>query len=122
MAAYTNTVMVADTTDVAGFLGKSVDAGFTTAMQDLVGVYTEAYLCNLMKYDLITNWASLNSKFKLIFSEYVARMIAVEGIKYEMAGYTSRIEAEDLINIHLYRINEIKEILERSAVKDFLGT
>ena len=75
MAAYTNTVMIADTTDVDGFMGAGVDAAFTETMQDLVGVYTEAYLCSLTKYDLVTNWGSLNAIYKLTFSEYVARSI-----------------------------------------------
>ena len=121
MAAYTNTTMLADTTDVAGFMGVGVDAGFTVTMQDLVGVYAEAFLCNLVKYDAVTNWASLNAIYKLMMSEYVARSIAVEAIKYEMAGYTSRVEAEDLINIHYARMQEIKEILEKVDVQDFMA-
>ena len=47
MAAYTNTTMLTDTTDVDGFMGANVSANFTETMEDLVGVYTEAYLCNL---------------------------------------------------------------------------
>ena len=122
MAAYTNTTMLADTADVAGFMGAGVDAGFTVTMQDLVGVYTEAYLCNLIKYDAVTNWASLSAIYKLMFSEYVARTIAVEAIKYNMKStYTSRIEAEDMLNIHFYHINKIEELLEKSDVQDFLG-
>lgn len=121
MAAYTNTIMLADTTDVDGFMGKNVDAGFTETMQDLVGVYTEAYLCNLTKFDLITNWTSLNAVYKLMFSEYVARSIAVAAIQYEMNGYTSRVEAEDLLNIHLFRITEIIKILNQASVQDFMG-
>jgi len=123
MAAYTNTTIIEDKDDVEGFLGKNVDAGFTEAMQDLVGTYAEAYLCSLVKYDIVTNWASLNAVYKLLFSEYACRMIAVEGIKYNMsdASFESRIEAEDMINIHMYRMNEIKEILEKADIQDFLS-
>ena len=64
MAAYTNTVMLADTADVAGFMGANVDAGYTETMQDLVGVYTEAYLCNLIKYDAVTNLPSVRKILK----------------------------------------------------------
>ena len=121
MAAYTNTTIVADTTNVAGFMGSGVDAGFTTTMQDIVGVYTEAFLCVLVKYDIVTNWASLNAIYKLIFSEYACRMIAIEGIKYNMAGYTSRIEAEDMINIHWARCKQIIEVLKMGGIRDYLA-
>jgi len=121
MAAYTNTTIIADTTDVAGFMGANVDAGYTATMQDLVGVYTEAYLCALVEYDIVTNWASLSAIYKLMFSEYACRAIAIEAIKYEMAGYTSRVEAEDMLNIHLARTREIERLLRMASVQDFMG-
>lgn len=124
MAAYTNTTIIADTTDVAGFMGAGVNAAFTVTMQDLVGVYTEAYLCNLVKYDIVTNWATLNAIYKLMFSEYACRAIAVEAIKYDMgttATYTSRVEAEDMLNIHLSRMDEIIKLLNESSIQDFLS-
>jgi hypothetical protein len=120
MAAYTNTTMVADTTDVDGFMGENVSASFTEAMEDLVGVYTEAYLCVLIKFDAVTNWTNLDDVYKLMLSEYVARAIAVEGIKYDMSGYTSRIEAEDMINIHIYKMQQIENILLKISYSDFL--
>jgi hypothetical protein len=120
MAAYTNTTMVADTTDVDGFMGENVSTNFTEAMEDLVGVYTEAYLCVLIKFNAVTNWADLDDVYKLMLSEYVARAIAVEGIKYDMSGYTSRIEAEDMINIHIYRMQQIENILLKISYSDFL--
>jgi len=121
MAAFTNTTIIADTTNVAGFMGKNVDVGFTATMQDLVGVYTEAYLCTLVRYDIVTNWASLSAIYKLLFSEFACRSIAVEAIKYEMAGFSDRIESEDMMNIHLFRLNQIHKLLEEADVQDFLG-
>ena len=121
MAAYTNTTIIADTTNVAGFMGANVAAGFTVTMQDLVGVYTEAYLCSLVKYNIVANWATLNAVYKLLFSEYACRAVAVEAIKYDMAGYTSRVEAEDLINVHAWRMQAIEEILKKADIQDFQG-
>ena len=81
----------------------------------------EAYLSNLTKYDLITNWGTLNAVYKLMFSEYVERSAAVEIILYDVSGYGT-IESEDIMNIHLYRMEAIKKILEDASVQDFLGT
>ncbi len=121
MAAYTNTTIIADTTDVAGFMGKNVDAGFTVTMQDLVGTYTEAFLSNLVKYDIVTNWLTLNAVYKLMFSEYACRAIAVEAIKYDMNSYTDRIEAEDMIEVHVWNMKRITALLEADGVQDFMG-
>ncbi len=126
MAAYTNTTIVADTTNVAGFMGKNVDAGFTVTMQDLVGVYTEAFLCNLVEYDIVTNWGTLNAVYKLMFSEYACRAIAVAAIQYEMAGFatdedSARIHGEDMMNSHFFAMQNILKILGTATAQDFMG-
>ncbi len=121
MAAFTNTVMLADTTDVTGFMGKNVDVGFTETMQDLVGVYTEAYLCNITKFDAVTNWETMNPVYKLMFSEYVARSIAIEAIKWDINSYTDRIEGEDMIEVHVFNLKKIQKILEDASIQDFMG-
>jgi hypothetical protein len=41
-------------------------------------------------------------------------MIAVYGISYNMVGYTSRIEAEDMINVLTWRFNSIMKVLQDS--------
>lgn len=121
MAAYPNTTIIADQADVAGFMGKNVDAGFTVTMQDLVGVYAEAYLSNLVEFDIVTNFGSLNAVYKLMFSEYACRSIAVEAIKYAMDSFTTRIEAEDMINVHVYRLEKIEALLKIATIQDFMG-
>ena len=123
MAAYTNTVMVADTTDVTSMMGAGVDAAYTVTMQDAVGVYLEAYLSVISGYDLVTNWGSLGAKAKLMLSEFVARGIAIEGIKYNMgATYTSRVEAENMINIHIWRMGLIEAALREPGTLKYLQT
>jgi len=116
MAAYTNTTMVADDADLVGFVGANVAAGWTVAMADDVGVQAEAFICNLIRYDAVTNWALIGAIEKLMMTELVLRTIAVAAISYDMAAYTSRIEAENMVNLHLYRINEITKLLSDQKV------
>jgi len=120
MAAYPNTTIIADAADPAGFMGKNVDAGFTATMQDLVGVYTEAYLCNLVKYDIVTNWAAINAVYKLMFSEYACRTIAIEAIKWDINSYTDRIEAEDMLTIERDTMLRGLGIIKQQAAQDFI--
>ena len=81
----------------------------------------EAFLCNLTKYDLITNWGTLNAVYKLMFSEYAGRSAAVEIVSYDMKSYIDRVEAEDIINVHIYRMNVIIKTLEDASVQDFMA-
>jgi len=118
--AYTGTIV--EVAEMQFFAGANRDAtGDVEANHNYLAGYAEAFLSILVKFDIVTNWADLNAIYKKIFSEYAARLAANELIKFNMEGYTSRIEAEDLINVNLARMNELKKILEEATYKDFLG-
>ena len=111
MAAYANVTLVADTGDVTPYLGKNIDATYDVTMQDDVGVDVEAYIIAATRYDWKTNLATVDANTKRLLSEYVARWIAITGIAFNMEGFTSRIEAEDMLNINIFRVNRIEKIL-----------
>ena len=102
--------------------GENVDAtGDVTANHQFLHDYAVGYLSNLVKYDILTNWASLTANYKFILTEWAARHAGMQLIAYNMAGYTSRVEAEDIINVHLERMREIQTLLKDASVQDFLG-
>jgi len=118
--AYTGTIVAV--AEMQFMAGENVDAtGDVEANHNYLAGYAEAYLCNLVKYDIVTNWGSLNATYKKLFSEYAARFAAIALIQYNMAGYTSRIEAEDMINVHWARLQQIERILKEASVQDFQG-
>lgn len=118
--AYTGTIVAE--AEMIFMAGELVDAtGNTEAVHNYLAYYAEAYLSNLVKYDIVANWASLTANYKRLFTEYAARLAGCDLIKYNMAGYTSRIEAEDMINYHVYRMEAIQKILEKADIQDFLG-
>ena len=51
------------------------------------------------RYNFIDNYTSLNSDVKLILREVATNLAAINAIQYDMSGYTSRVEAEDMINV-----------------------
>jgi hypothetical protein len=118
--AYTGTIVSeAEMTFMAGEL---VDGtGNIEANHNYLAGYAEAYLSALVKYDIKTNWASLSSVYKNLFTEWAARFSAMSLIAYNMAGYTSRIEAEDMVNIHWARCQKIEELLKDKSVEDFIS-
>jgi hypothetical protein len=115
--AYTGTLCAE--AEINLFAGELVDAtGNTEANHNYLVAHAQSYLCVLCKFNWIDEYASLNADVKAILSEYCARYAAASLIAYNMAGYTSRIEAEDMINVHLHRMKAIEKILiEQAAVK-----
>ncbi len=102
--------------------GENVDAtGDVTANHQFLHDYAAAYLSNLVKYDIETNWGLLNSVYKKMFSEWAARYAGMQLIAYNMAGYTSRFEAENMININAFRMKQIEKLLEDSSIQDFMA-
>ena len=101
--------------------GENVDVtGWTDANKTAWGLHAENYLNILCHHNFSDNFATLNVDVKYILSEYVARYVAICGIAYNMSGYTSRVEAEDMVNVHAYRLFQIEELLIRDGVLDFL--
>lgn len=81
----------------------------------------EGYLSNLLKFNLSTGFTGLTAGIKNIITEWAARYAGMSLILFNMAGYTSRVEAEDMVNVHLARMKAIEELLGRPDVQDFLG-
>jgi len=118
--AYTGTIV--SEAEMTFMAGENVDAtGNTEANHNILAYYAETFLSDLMKYDIVTHWGDLGTNKKKIFSEYAARFAAISLISYNMNGYSSRIEAEDMVNIHWARCEQIIEFLQKQDIKDYLG-
>ena len=108
--------------EMIAMAGENVDAtGFTDANKTAWGIQAEGFLCCLTNYDLVTNVASLKTYFEEILSEYVARYVGMQAILYNITGFTSRIEAEDMINVHVFRMRAIEKLLSKGEVLTSLG-
>jgi len=68
---------------------------------DKIILDVEAVINCVTRYDWSTADAAttLNATVRGILVETSACLAAIEGISWDMAGFTSRIEAEDMINI-----------------------
>ncbi len=101
--------------------GENVDAnGDVTANHQFLHDYAVAYLSVLVKFDILTNWTSLSANYRQMFTEWAARLAGIQLITFNMFGYTSRIEGEDMINVHVFRMRQIEKILNDASVQDFL--
>lgn len=107
--------------------GENVDTtGWSDAAKQAWGIQAEAFLVSLSRYDWATNVATLQTKAKAILSEYVARYVGMQGIVYNMLGdggnTKSRIQSEDQINIHIFRMRAIEKLLGDQDFVNFILT
>jgi len=114
------TLTMADLADITPYEGELIDATWTDTERDEVGLQSQAYLCILLKYDAVTNWETMNAIYKILLTEYVARSVAMAGIMFNMLPF-SRPVAQDMINVHAWRLMIIEEILNKSDTQDFMG-
>lgn len=59
----------------------------------------EAQINSTCRYNFSDTYSSLNVDTKGILKEIASNLAAIYVISYDMSGFTSRIEAEDMINI-----------------------
>lgn len=59
----------------------------------------ESLINTLCRFNFSDTYAALNADTKGILKEVASNLAAIYVIQYDMSGYTSRIEAEDMINI-----------------------
>ena len=92
--------------------GENVDAtGDTEANHNDLAAQAESYLSNLMRFNVVDNYSTLNEDVRRMLSEWAARYAGMTLIAFNMAGFTSRIEAEDMINVHIFRMRVIERLL-----------
>ena len=115
-----NIVTVAEMQFMAG---ENVDAtGNVTANHEALQDQAEAYLSNLLQFELTSAaFTALNATMKTIITEWAARYAGMQLILFNTVAYTDRIEAEDMINVHLFRMRQIEKLLNQASVQDFMG-
>lgn len=92
--------------------GENVDVtGWTDANKTAWGLQAENFLNNLCRYNFSDNFSTLNIDVKYILSEYVARYVAICGICYNMTGFLSSIQAENMLTVHAWRMKQIEDLL-----------
>jgi len=80
--------------------GEKVDStGTTEARINSLCTQLESTINVLSGYNWSTAYSELNAIARGILSEIESNLVAIYLIQFNMSGYTSRIEAEDMINV-----------------------
>jgi hypothetical protein len=114
--AYTGTITTE--AEIALMSGENVDAtGATEANNNLLVAHAEGFLSGLIQDDVVAGFAGYDTVTKQLLSEWAARYAGMTLIMYNTAGYSDLIEAEDMVQVHVYRMEQIQEQLSKGEVQ-----
>jgi len=74
-----------------------------------------------VRYNFSDNYSSLNVDTKNILKEIASNLAAIYVIQYDMSGFTSRIEAEDMINVLRDGALRGLSVLRDKKTQDFIN-
>ena len=80
--------------------GENYDTSITEARINDLCSQSESFINAATRYNWSDTYSGLNADVKRLLSETSACLVAVAIITYNMAGYTTRTEAEDMINVN----------------------
>ncbi len=100
--------------------GAGKDAAFGTTEMTAANLRGESVINCSTKRNWSDDFAGLNIDVKQILSDFCSSFVAIEAIAYNMAGYTSRIEAEDMINIQRDSMLRNTQILRNKNMETFI--
>lgn len=81
----------------------------------------ESLINSMCRYNFSDNYSSLNADTKQILKEVASNLAAIYVIQYDMSGFTSRIEAEDMINVLRDAALRGLSVLRDKKVQDFIN-
>ena len=94
-------------------------AGANASATSKAEAYTNQYILDaehfivaLCRYDFIANFATLNTNTKHLLCDAASNMAAIYVISYDMSGFTTRTEAENMVNILWARWNQAIKLLQ----------
>lgn len=117
-----DTGIFATTTEVQYKAGANASA--TSKSEAYVNSYmeqVEAHINNTCRYNFSDNYSSLNNDTKELLKEVASNLAAIYVIQYDISGFSSRIEAEDMINILRDAALRGLALLKDKKVVDFLN-
>jgi len=107
--------------EIAYKAGKNVNATFiaTATALEKIGYMAEAYVNVATNYNWCDAYAALSTDVKYLLVDAATNIAAIYFINYDMSGYTSRIEAETMMDVLRDRTQMDIEILQKAALADF---
>ena len=81
----------------------------------------ESTINGMVRYNFSDNYAALNVDTRDILKQVASDLAAIYVIQYDMSGFTTRTEAEDMINVLRDAALRGLSILRDKKVQDFIN-
>ena len=80
----------------------------------------EATLSTITRKDWVKDYANVTTNFKQVLSDVVSDMVGMRIITYDMSGYSSRVEAETMLDVLRDNIVRNIEVLKEEKNKEVM--
>lgn len=101
--------------------GENYDTSITEARINALCLQVESYINSTVRYNFSDAYAGLNADVKGILSEVASNLVAMYIISYNMAGYTSRQEAQTMLDVLYHRAQQGITELKDKKTTDFMA-
>jgi hypothetical protein len=99
------------------------NASATSYAEAYTNVYikeAEGFVCASSRYDWVTNYASVSAIGKEVLRKATAAYAAIMVINYDMSGFTSRLEAQTMLDILWSMVVEAVNLLRDENFRNFV--
>lgn len=100
--------------------GKSATSSAEAYVNNFVA-QAESEINATCRYNFSDTYSSLNADTKCLLKQIASDLAAIMVVSYDMSGYNSRTEAEDLINVLRDRALRGLDLLKDKKVVDFIN-
>ena len=100
--------------------GANVSAAVTEAMHTAWALMAESFVNVTTHFNWTDAYAALSADVKYILSDVVSSKAAMYAIQYDMSGYSSRVEAETMLDVLRDSIVKGIELLKEQNNKIFM--
>ena len=80
----------------------------------------EGFVCAAARYDFITNYANISNIGKNFLKDVTSSKAAIEVINYDMSGFTSRTEAQVMLDINYSILVDGINLLRDEKFRSFI--
>ncbi len=111
---------ITTSTAILNRAGLNVSPAVSGAMLNEITSGAIATINNITRINYSNTYTTLNNDVKTILNEVASKLGAIDCITYDMSGYTSRIEAEDMINVLRDGVLRGLSLLRDKKTTDFI--
>ena len=90
------------------------------ALMNELSTQAEGTISALTRKDWVTDYSSVGTTFKGILNDTCSSLIAMSIINYDMSNYTSRVEAQTMLDVLRDAVSRNVEILKEDEYKEVM--